>query len=57
VFAAGSITRGSIYILLNAIIPLPKLVGWAARNMPDKRLTQLIQVRGFVRMVCRRAVV
>lgn len=58
VFAAGSITRGSIYILLNAIIPLPWLVGWAARNMPDKRITQLIQVwslavRGVHTHACR----
>jgi hypothetical protein len=44
VFAGGSITRGSIYMLLNAIIPLPRLVGWMARNFPDQRLTDLIQV-------------
>lgn len=43
-FSAGSLTRGSIYVLLNVVLPLPNLIGWMARKMPDKRLIHLLEV-------------
>lgn len=44
VFAASSLAKGSVYMLLNAVLPFPRFIGWLARNFPDSRLTELLQV-------------
>ncbi|KAF8072691.1 AL21 [Scenedesmus sp. PABB004] len=51
VFATSSISGGSIYILLNALLPLPRLVGWAARTLPDARLRELTHARRVITSV------
>eukprot|EP00775_Hariotina_reticulata_P006333 gene6333-6567_t len=51
VFSAGGLSRGSVYLLLNAMFPKLPLVSWLARNFPDKRLVTFVEARNSIRDV------
>lgn len=44
VFSAGGLSKGSVYLLLNAMFPNLPLVSWLARHFPDKRLVTFTEV-------------
>jgi hypothetical protein len=49
VFASGGILSASKWVLLNAMLGAPRVVGWFARHLPDEPLRKLIAVRNWAR--------